>query len=308
MNEVVVVVVTHNPELDSLLKIIRQAISAGARVIWIDNASFNLQNQSVRSILGSRQGVAFIRLRKNLGLALPLRLATMLARRRGARYLLYFDQDSIPCPSYLNLYDRARKNAERSSKPSSYMILSNYRDFSPSSNLNDQLRDICKTSDHGDRLVETEHGILSGLFVHLDVLEKIGGISKKYILDFLDYDLIARAKTAGVRVYRFDSPMMLQPIGQRKVYHILSRDIYIISHSPVRWELMGIAVTNFLRDHLAQSPRYTLGVIFRILRRLLKVLLLLRDFRSVFMFLYGIGVGLLPEKKQMHAMLKALNP
>ena len=307
MSEIAMVIVTYNPDFDLVGEKIQVACSKGAWVIWIDNASPNLQRQWILTLTLGNPKLVFIPLRKNLGLSAPLRLASILARRLGVRYLLYIDQDSILCPTFLNLYQNAKQKAVQLSGSDDLIILANYVDLSLDDDPFTLLQEICKS----DSCVEDTPeglGITSGMFIPLHVIDRIGGISKKYILDFVDYNLIIRARASGIKLYKYKNPMMLQPIGRLYTFRTLFGKIRLIYHSPVRYKLMGAALTNLIKDHFEHDPRLLLQITFRIMKKLLKIMIFMKDYRCFSFFLHGIVLGLLPEKEMANNVLKVLNP
>jgi rhamnosyltransferase len=91
---ILAVVVTYNPNIDELLRLIKALIHQVSHIVIVDNGSA----VDVKSFLINRNdtSVHFLPLNNNLGIATAQNAGIAWAREHKADYVVLFDQDSEP--------------------------------------------------------------------------------------------------------------------------------------------------------------------------------------------------------------------
>lgn len=223
-----VIIVTHGPSLTSLRRLIEVVRGRADWIIVVDNGS----PASVVRWLSAHSPLAIL-LPDNRGLATAQNLGVERARQLGASHLIFFDQDSAPDPSMLNIlvatWERLRARGEpiavvapqvidrRRNEPLPFFKIERWR-----------LRRI-RCSDTGILPIHT--AIASGSLIPLTALDAVGPFRDALFIDLVDIDWCLRAHALGLRAFAACNAILWHELGERPD-RIAGRDI--TRHSPER--------------------------------------------------------------------------
>jgi len=272
--DVCAVVVTYNPEADSLRTLLPALLSQAGRVIVVDNGSAADVGQLLSD--GCEDRVELVRNDRNLGVAAAQNAGAARAMAWSeCRYVLFTDQDSLPAPHMVRRLRDALLKADLSATlqdpaqvaaagpqsvdvrtgEASVLIVEQWgwpgRWLPPEGSPG--------ASAHEAGSYDVSFLIASGSMVPVPVLRTIRGMRSNYFIDHVDTEWCLRARAAGYRLlvvpaarlhHRLgDSVKRLSPFGgrgRRIFYHAPLRDYYMFRNTllmlrdvpmPITWRL-----------------------------------------------------------------------
>ena len=225
--KVIAVVVTYQPGLDVLAKLLRALVKQVDSVIIVDNGS------AIDVLLcfkqySSRQ-VAVLQLGKNMGVAFAQNRGIEFARGVEAQFVLLMDQDSIPEPDMVQtLLSAAIQKAAcavgpryldaRHGNPPPFIRIRGLR----------LERCACPTS---DTIVPVDYLIASGCLLPMAVLNQIGGMREDLFIDYVDIEWGLRARRFGYQSYGVCGARMTHCLGNQPIAFFSNK---FPLHSPLR--------------------------------------------------------------------------
>jgi rhamnosyltransferase len=224
--ETLVVVVTHNPEIDLLTKNLNAIVRQFRNILIVDNHSTNIQQieEMVRKIDSS---IFIEKLVENTGIAYAQNIGLRMARDKKMEWLLTMDQDSI-IPD----------------------------------NLSTKYQDIINTHDNVGLVgwrqqPESEKNIKEDLFIissgclsNVGALQRCGGFDEQLFIDHVDTDINIKIKNLGYKTFTAAIKVVHQ-LGTKTEYKTIRGKIYH-AHSPVR-------VYYIIRNGIVLFKRYFLN-------------------------------------------------
>lgn len=235
-SRVVAVVVTYQPEIESLTNLLAALTPQVQDVVLVDNGSHeDLVNHL--ETLATTFDFQFVALRDNMGIAEAQNIGIERARDLGASFILLSDQDSLPEPDMvarlLEAYHDATARgipvgalgpiAIDKRNPSEPLLFSDHR-WGP--------RRAELTNTPGD-LIEASFLIASGCLIPLQVLEKVGPMNSAWFIDHIDLEWGMRARAKGLRMFGVVGATLYHSLGDSTARPPgRSRDIHI--HAPIR--------------------------------------------------------------------------
>lgn len=261
-SDVVAVVVTYQPELEVLGRLLDALVLQVSAVVIVDNGS---RADLAAWHLGRSMGSVEVRLLgENRGIAAAQNVGIEWARTRGAEFVLLMDQDSIPepemvdrlCVNYRDLVEQGVSVAALGPR---------YRDSDKGA-----LSKFVKTGVLGFTLldcnseqsvVEADFLISSGALLPLSVIETVGLMDEGLFIDHVDTEWCFRAKARGLRLFGVCSAVMTHTLGEQRKgiwffrrrvvpfhnpfrYYYIYRNstlLYFRSYMPVNWKLADIS-------------------------------------------------------------------
>lgn len=256
MKNVCAVVVTYNPNLETLSKLLGGLKQEGALLVIVDNGS----EQDIKS-WNDAQGVLadeVICLESNLGLAKAQNVGIEHAKQHHMKYVLLMDQDSLPEDSMLSLL------YEKGEEIGNFGAIGPYfRD--PEKNLPTPLVAVRglrltrrKLADDETEPVEVDFLIASGSLISLRTIEIVGLMREEFFIDYVDIEWCLRAKSKGFRNYCLPTARMNHSLGDRSVlffgralplykplrnyYHFRNALlVYRLSWIPLNWKIVDFS-------------------------------------------------------------------
>jgi rhamnosyltransferase len=219
-------IVTYEPDIDVLVENVRAVSAQVDGLTVVDNGSSNAG--AIAAALPG--GVVLRRLPDNLGLSRAMNIAVRQADDRGADYVLMLDQDSVVTPQ---LVPRLRGVLAEDDELA--LVGPDIQDR----NLGERPK--------GDE-VGTERVnacITSGSLLRVDDWRAIGGWDERLFVDFVDFDLCLRLRSAGRGIAIEHGVVLHHAIGQaRRV-----RAGVAWGHGAARLEHMATDVVRYARKH-----------------------------------------------------------
>ncbi len=229
--EVSGIIVTYNPDLNGLKRLLAAVGPQVDHLVVVDNGS--------KADLGpwlSQQDfkASFVALGENYGIAKAQNVGIDRARANGSGYVLLLDQDSAPAPDMVAMLLSAAKaqiaagvrlgcvgpryEDSRQKNPPPFIRIKGLR----------LERQTC-TSD--DSVVDVDYLIASGSLIPLATIDAVGGMQEELFIDYVDIEWGLRAQQKGYRSFGVCAARMQHDLGDNPV---LFRGRYIPVHSPLR--------------------------------------------------------------------------
>lgn len=259
-------VVTYNPAVDfsERLNIIRHIVPF---TVVVDNASGRGGFQVVRSAVQKHVEIELVVNRSNLGIATALNQAVKIARARGYKWLLMFDQDTRPAHEILSKLSRLWQ--AHPDRECIAVVGSNYSN--PKTG-----RPIYRFKKGCNDYVKVAMCITSGSLISLDAVEDVGPFRDELFIDCVDTEMCLRLRKKDFGVIMSKEPLISHPIGDQTIRSILGKTACLADHSAQRRYYIA-------RNRLAMAGEFFLtapGHILRDLRALLEEMLILLLFQT----------------------------
>jgi rhamnosyltransferase len=192
-SKVIAVVITYEPVLDVLTKLLKELVRQVDSVVIVDNGSAIDVSLCVRHY--SPLQVSVIRLGKNMGVAFAQHRGIEFAREHKAQFILLMDQDSIPESGMVHtlLSAAIMKSAgavgpryldPRHENPPLFIRIRGLR----------LKRRACPTR---DAVVPVDYLISSGCLIPMTVLDRVVGMRGNFFIDFVDIEWGLRVRQFG---------------------------------------------------------------------------------------------------------------
>ena len=258
------VIVTFNPDLERLGRLVTQMRGQCDAVVIVDNASA-ADHRPKLSLLAGGAEVTLVENVNNEGLGSALNSGAKRARSLGATHFLFCDQDSIPEPNMVAGLMRAlEKHADLSVAavgPEWYDARTKQRSLT--------------TGESG----EADFLITSGMLVAADVFSRVGPFDEDLFVDSTDREWCFRAKSMGYRLVTVAGSGLAHQLGDRpirlfgrvlegwahhsprRLYYMMRNRVllYRRSYVPLRWKCYDVfrAFGKFFVFSIFIGPRGT---------------------------------------------------
>lgn len=253
---IVAVIVTYDPDLAALARLLDALHFQVASTIIVDNGS-------------ARDLIAFFAIRayphevllplgENLGIAAAQNRGIEKARATGAEAVILFDQDSLPGPDMVaglvaglaELEARGEKVAAIGPRPE------------------DARLDGRGLSGEGPAIERVDHLIASGCLIPLTAFEAVGPMREELFIDYVDIEWCLRAAVQGFGCYRLNTLAMahefgspVDVLGRSYVTHTPMRHYYLFRNTIWMWRQRALP----WRWRLRATPRLLLRLGFNVL-------------------------------------------
>lgn len=291
---IVAVVVTFHPEVETLSALLKALRSQVNSVIVVDNGSGEnfvgwLEQFHSQGVHGLFPGT-------NIGVAAAQNAGVDWARKQKADCVVLFDQDSLPAPDMVRrLAEAIRAKHEQGCKVAA--VGPQYIDernperpcFLRVTGLGAE-NPRCEAP--GD-LVMTDFVISSGALVPLSTLDEVGGMMDCLFVDQIDIEWGLRAKSLGYQSYGVCTAMMRHSLGEdpisffgRKLlhhgplrhYYIFRNAVWLLfkPYIPLGWKLLFVRMLALrlgfyalmVSPRLAHMKMMMLGILHGVSRRM----------------------------------------
>lgn len=240
--DIVPIIVTYNPEKDTLLTSLIELLAQVETVIVVDNGSDVSTELILQNLSGShRYNIKLIALEQNFGLGKAYNAGITLARSLKADFVLLMDQDSVPESNMLTELRSAFISLEAQGK-SIAAVGPRYREHTTN-----RLSEFVVVRALGlTRLrcepslpyVRADFIISSGSLISLQALDQIGDMDEDLFIDHIDTEWCFRAKAKGFDIYGVCNAIMLHSLGERRILVWWGRWRSISVHRPFRYYYM----------------------------------------------------------------------
>lgn len=226
------IIVTFNPEIDGLTRLIDLIRDQVGRVFIIDNGSGN-------SILPYvNKDCELIELDENFGIAKAQNIGLLKAINNGYTDFIFFDQDSMPETRMIEKMLMMRKLAEESGINIAavgplHIDKCNGKECTYIDTSTDKLRKIIpsKLKALGVNFTQCDFLIASGCLFSKKSLELVGFMEDELFIDCVDIEWGYRALDLGLSCVATFDAIMHHKIGDDSL-HIFGRKL--TTHSPIR--------------------------------------------------------------------------
>lgn len=227
------VIITYNPDLANVAKLLYKLQSQVDHVVVVDNAS------SCATVIELDQLLlplccTLVKNDSNLGIAEALTQGVAFSRQRQARYVLLLDQDSLPADNMV-VYLRQALETQLQLGERVAAVGPSYVDIKGQFNspfVKLQGLSLTRVDCPEHEVVAVDHLITSGSLVYLDALIDIGDMEGKLFIDYVDTEWCLRAKAKGYQIYGVADAKMSHDLGDG-VASFMGRKLPV--HSPLRY-------------------------------------------------------------------------
>ncbi|ATU94508.1 glycosyltransferase family 2 protein [Phyllobacterium zundukense] len=229
--EVSGIIVTYNPDLAGLKRLLMAVGPQVDHLVVVDNGS--------KTDLGpwlTQQGfkTTFVALGENYGIAKAQNAGIDRARSNGSGYVLLLDQDSTPAPDMVAMLLSAAK-AQIATGVRLGCVGPRYEDSrqkNPPPFIRIKgLRLERQTCTSEDSVVDVDYLIASGSLIPLATIDAVGGMQEELFIDYVDIEWGLRAQHKGYQSFGVCAARMQHDLGDNPA---LFRGRYIPVHSPLR--------------------------------------------------------------------------
>ena len=230
------VVVTYQPDVDLLAKVIHALQGQVERVLVFDNASrpFDIS----RFMDGIDGLIVDVRVSpENVGIAAAINAGFAKAAGLGFTHLLILDQDSIAASDMVEHLLQAFFTGKPDSAPVAAagpaFVDRKSRVAAPFVRIGPLVNRKLFAGE--GEMVEVDFLISSGTLVPLAVIDNVGAMAEKLFIDNVDLEWSFRARDRGYRLLGVGSARMEHSIGDSvKTISLFGRSWEVSLHSPVR--------------------------------------------------------------------------
>lgn len=231
MLDICAVVVTHNPALAELLRLLALLDAQVGHVVVIDNASSNDMAHWLPAAGGQ---IELFRLNENVGIAAAQNLGINRARAWGAAYVLLSDQDSLPATDMVHQLQLAARTLQasgvklaavgpnfhdpRNNNPVPFVKVAGLR-------LTRIYGNVC------DRPELVDYVIASGCLIPVETLDVVGLMREEMFIDYVDIEWGLRCASQGYQSFGVFPARMSHRLGESM---ITFRGRNYPFHSPLR--------------------------------------------------------------------------
>ncbi len=213
------IVVTYNPAPDHLWRLTSCLAGQVEKIIVVDNGSVNIA--PLRAGCEACAYIELIALAQNMGIAYAQNAGNDCARKAGARYLIYFDQDSVITPQFVSPLKAAFLSLSSTCRVA--LVAPVFKDerkgfFYPLVWFNryGMRRKIVPTGNETSA-IPVSIAISSGSFTSMAVMDDVGGMRSDFFIDYVDIEWCLRALHAGYVLFAIPAVCMLHSIGDRSI-------------------------------------------------------------------------------------------
>ncbi|MCH7814974.1 MAG: glycosyltransferase family 2 protein [Proteobacteria bacterium] len=230
------IVVTYNPDITALLKLLGQ-LNKETDFVVIDNGTPDIESLA-ESITVYDRCKKLIRLLDNEGLAKALNYGIEWALENNCDYVFLFDQDSSLCDLFVNRMISAYLDANQHSEKGIAAV--GPRIINPQTMRQTPFKLFNRLMLRSDRVFANSKNhfvadflITSGTLVILKNIDEIGGMKESYFIDNVDLEWCFRAKSKGFDLIGTDEAVLYHAIGERSLSPLVRAGI-MAQHNPSR--------------------------------------------------------------------------
>lgn len=246
------IVITYNPTLGHLWRLISALTGQVEKIILVDNGSANLAE--LRSACDGQAQIELIALAHNMGIAFAQNTGVDFARSSGAQYVIYFDQDSLITAQFVQPLKAAFLSLCQTHKVA--LVAPVFKDekqgfFYPLIWLNRHgLRRKIIPTGNETQPIPVSIAISSGTFTSMAVMDAVGSMRSDFFIDYVDIEWCLRARQAGYALFAIPAVTMVHSIGDRSIPFLKWR---LVIHS--EWRRYYRIRNGFLLLRLPHVPK-----------------------------------------------------
>ena len=249
-----ILIITYNPS-NNLELLVNKCSKLSNYIYVIDNGSSDVSNLQFLSNIAN-DIVKLIRLKENKGIGTAVNMTISLIDTNIVKWLLTFDQDSLPPDNLLNNYDRILSEENQVA-----LIGINY--------LHDNANNNCHFS-----YTNSLDLITSGTLHNLRILDIIGKYNEKLFIDCVDFEINLRANLAGYKTIMLTTSHLEHTIGNPKSIRICGFTLESMNHNAFRQYYIVRNHIWLLKKYIFRSPLYIINKFYHLMIRLIKTMII----------------------------------
>lgn len=209
------VVVTYNPNIENLSKLVNVLNLIGCTPIIVDNNSLN--NSSIKNI----KNIQYIGRDINSGIASAQNIGINNAMELGAEKIVFFDQDSEISDDFINKliesYNHVELKGVKIAAIGPQFIDKTFDFYAPG--LIVKSNGLIEKVDIKNITQPQEVGLIisSGSLISVSVLKDIGLMNEDFFIDYVDTEWCFRALEKGYKIYVSDKAVMYHSVGESTI-------------------------------------------------------------------------------------------
>lgn len=200
MHSIAAIIITYNPRPVELEKLLSILIGFVPHIVVVDNSAYGTLTSF---LLNYGSSVELLELGENKGVAYAQNQGIDWAIQKGAKDLIFFDQDSIPAPNMVEIL-RNQLHAMQASGKRIACIGPYFIDSRSVTTENPNTTSAIL-------LVDTL--ISSGSITSAEVIRAVGKMTDELFIDYVDLDWCLRARSLGYLSYQSQEAVMYHSLG-----------------------------------------------------------------------------------------------
>jgi len=216
MHKTAAIIVTYNPQKNTLINLVEKLASQSCAIFIIDNGS----SQRVDTWFSACSGeISIINLDDNLGIAKAQNIGIERAINIFAKYVVFFDQDSDPSISHVEFLVSEAEKLEGSGVHVACLgpkYIDIRRNISAPFTRIEGFR-LVRSPPSCEGVIPVDHLISSGSLIPTSTLEKVGGMCEELFIDYVDLEWCERAKYMGFQTFGVSNVVMKHALGDEPI-------------------------------------------------------------------------------------------
>lgn len=230
MHNILAVVITYNPNIAHLKKLLGILENQVDKILVIDNHTIGFQPDELAI---QSHKIDYLLNESNVGLATAYNQAYAIAKEHDFSHIILFDQDSLPAIDMVEALSVTLRN-HNLHKLVVAAAGPKYRDIkgqslSPFVRIKNYHLERIECGEN--EIVDVDHLISSGSLIDLRALDLVGNFVDDLFIDCVDTEWCLRVRHNKLRILGVGNAFMEHNIGERYL-NVLGRQLPI--HSPLR--------------------------------------------------------------------------
>ncbi len=233
--KVVAIIVTFNPDLRQLQKLLAAIQPQVLYCLVIDNTSDKYNTQKIQEICAKRN-IIYKWMRENVGIATAQNYGINWSIQKHASHVLLFDQDSLPSKNLVTkLLEAAQNISNQGIKLSAVGPKITNSDHSFIQIKLFFAKRIKCTTNHLNNLIPTDLLIASGSLIPISAIQNIGLMNESLFIDAVDTEWHLRALSKGFKAFGVCDAYMEHTLGIEKKKIWTGRWRFVSRHPSFRY-------------------------------------------------------------------------
>jgi rhamnosyltransferase len=227
------IIVTYHPNTSHLDEVIARIFNEVNFILLVDNHSPKISQWKIPQKFKTK--IHTLKFPDNLGIAYAQNRGIEWAFKKGSKYILFLDQDSLPSTDMVHKLKEALKTKITNNKSqvlAAGPVVIDFNSKEKTPFLIDKKNKFLKTNAN---IVIVKTLISSGMLIDKRAFELIGGMRSDYFIDHVDTEWLYRLNKRGYLVVGVKNTFMQHSNGEKIIeVSFFNKKIRFISHLPFR--------------------------------------------------------------------------
>lgn len=219
-DKVLAVIVTYNPDINTLHNNLDALTPQVNHIIIYDNASDN--KNDICDIVSKYDNLSIIYNSNNEGLPINYNRGLSYCIEKGYDWLLTMDQDTVVPKNLISNYKKVYDN-NKVAIISPVLV-----------DINIQTEDDVKRNLPHEEFSDIKYCISSASLNRVSILSELGGFDEKLFIDQVDFDYCRNVTNHGYTILRSNLSFISHQIGNGKIINLFGKKEVAYNHSPIR--------------------------------------------------------------------------